>query len=39
MNVTFSSNVEPTLPIPNRVLKRIYADDTKMQILGKVGQR
>lgn len=34
----FPSGVEPTLPIPNRVLKRIYADDTWMQIQGKVGQ-
>lgn len=38
LNVGFSSAVEPTLPIPNRVLKHSYADDTGMQIPGKVSQ-
>jgi len=38
LSVDFSSGVDPTLPIPNRVLKRTNADDTWMQIQGKVGQ-
>ncbi len=37
--VTFTSAMEPPLTIPNRVVKRSYADDTRMQIQGKVGQK
>jgi hypothetical protein len=38
IKVKASRDLELLLPIPNRYVKQISADDTGMQIPGKVGQ-